>query len=216
MAIAGAAFTSAFTERAKSLADWLVRNVVSIIILALLFGMLVETASHNELRVGLADAAYRLAFIFGENDPQWLHAFITWFSRPALEPLAFVGALLSGLLVFWWSAKYAHEASWLLLLLSSLSLGSEVIKISFYGFIGVTAVLWTAALIFIRQSPYGEGRFWLSPTYVVENAIRGIVLWGLTPLTLIFRLVNGLIDTVTSEKRERPAAKGAVARSPLQ
>lgn len=200
LASVGAAFLAALTGRAKTLMDWLVQNLVSLTILTLFFGMLLESLPKGKLQLNPVDAAYRVADVFGFENTQWLDTLVSWLERPPLEPVAIFASLLAGLMIFW-SAKYSDEAAWILLIASIVALGSRALLLLVWGFGGVTALLCVAAWVNTHFETTTGTRRWMEASYVLERALVGLVSWILTPFTLLFRVLNGVIDLVTYEDK---------------
>ena len=211
LAAAGAAFVAVFTERAKTVIEWLVHNLVSLALLVLLFGAMLESVERGGkvLILNPVAAAYRMAEVFGITNTSWLDAIVAWLERTELQPVAVTAAIIAGVVVFW-DARYATESAWLLLIPVSVSLGATALWFALSGLAATVLVFMVIAGISLgRDSRVGE-RVRFGPTFVVESALRGLFSWALTPFVLVFRLLNGLDETVTYRQRQDPPT-GAVA-----
>lgn len=210
-------FTAAYTalmtvlsQRSKSPLHRTIESAMSVLILTVFLGMILETLSRNEVTFEPVSAVYQIATVLGLSDTEWIDATIRWLERPALSPLAVVASLLSGILVFW-AARYSGETAWLLLLAFSVTLGSQAFLLAGYALAATTFVLGLVGWIMIRFELDDLGIGWLGPGFVINQSVRGLFVWSIVPFTLVFRLINGVIGTVTYKHRELGVASGAVS-----
>lgn len=150
-----------------------------------------------------------MASVLGIADTQWLDDIVQWLNRPELLPLAILGLVLSGILVFW-AARYSGEVAWLLLLAFSVTVGSRSILFPIGALLCMTLILYIGAWVGTRFELEIFERTLHGPGRVIEQALYGVTLWVLTPFAPVLRLIDGVLDRVTFEHREVPVASGAV------
>lgn len=212
LAAAYTAFMTVLTERSESPIRRSLEILVSLFILTLFFGMFLETLSRNEISFDPGAGVYQIVVVLGLSDAQWIDSAIQWLERPTLSPLAVLGAVLSGVVVFW-NARYSGETAWLLLLAFSVTLGSQAFWLAGFAWASTTLVLGITGWMKTRFEFSGRGVKWFGFAFAFEQSIRGLVTWALIPFMLVFRLINGVIETVTYEPRQVGVASGAVPLS---
>ncbi|MET3453268.1 hypothetical protein [Curtobacterium sp. 1544] len=210
LTLLGAAFTGALTGRLRSLSSWLVANTVSVALLALLGGVILENTSgrSDELVLAPATAAHRVLHVLGVTDTSALDAVDRWLQRPEFAPVALAAAVVAGVLVFL-PARYTDEVAWALVVPASVAVGRTGLGLAVGSLIATTAVLAAVSSAVPRPDAHAPGRRWLGPTWCLEVGLRGAFSFAMTPFTVVIRLVLRLVDSVTFERESAPLADGA-------
>ncbi|MFV0433026.1 MAG: hypothetical protein ACK5LO_03455 [Leucobacter sp.] len=196
-------------KRISSVAAWVARNFIPVVVLCLLFGSILESISREEISLDPVAAADRVVGIFGISDLTWLENGVSWLRRPEMEPLTVVAAILAGVLVYW-PARYSDELAWALLIVTSVAIGENAFRLVLLGFSSVVVLLFLAAVVNRNQDSSLGKRLWFNPSFVLVPAVGGFAGWVITPFVPLLHAFHGISNTMTYEPREPMPPTGAI------
>lgn len=210
LTLLSAAFTSALTDRLRSLGSWLLENIVSLALLTLLGGLVLENGSGStrELVLAPAAAAYRVLHVLGVDDTSVLTGVVQWLQRPEFAPVAVAAAVVAGVLVFL-PARYTDEAAWALVVPASVAVGRWGLWLAVGSVVATTTLLAVVSWVAPRGERHDDPRRWFGTEWCLEVGLRGVFRWALTPFTIVLRLLRRLIESVTYERTPPALADGA-------